>query len=125
MRLKRVQCVVLALAGMPRLPQCHVLEFWLGIRHADQLQQGHWQKETDILGNITTTRDKPFSFKTIDQVLEENEQMREKIKWLGDIIAENIMSQVNERGHRQLLLADTVGHRVDDKGFYINGDTKC
>ena len=56
----------------------------------DQLQQGHWQKETDILGNITTTRDKPFPFKTIDQVLEENEQMREKIKWLGDIIAENI-----------------------------------
>ena len=45
-------------------------------------------------------------------------------------IADNIMSQVDEEGHRQLLLRDIVDHRINDEAlkhkdsFYIVGDTK-
>ena len=34
----------------------------------DPLQQEHWQEETDILWNSTTTRDKAFFFKTSNKV---------------------------------------------------------
>ena len=45
----------------------------------------------------------------------------------ANVIAENILSQVDEEGHRQMLLKDIIDHRVDkseaiDKvnGYYIN-----
>ena len=56
----------------------------------DISQQKFWRRETDILWNITAARETTFSFKTINQVLEENEEMRGEIKWLHDIIAQNI-----------------------------------
>ena len=56
----------------------------------DISQQTYWNKTTDILWNTIDTRENSFSFKTINQVLEENEEMRGEIKWLNDIIAQNI-----------------------------------
>ena len=51
-------------------------------------------------------------------------------KLTANAIADNIMSQVDEEGHRQLLLRDIVDHRINDEAlkhkdsFYIVGDTK-
>ena len=56
----------------------------------DKEQQKHWMEETNILLSITSTREKAFSFKTINKVLAENEEMRGQIKWLNDVITENI-----------------------------------
>jgi len=61
----------------------------------DQLQQEHWNTETGILWDITTSREEYFSFMTIDDILEENAEMREKIKCLEDVIAHN-MTQMAE-----------------------------
>merc|ERR550517_519711 len=56
----------------------------------DPLQQDHWQEETGILWDITIGREEPFSFMTIDDILEENARQRAEIKWLNDIITNNI-----------------------------------
>ena len=40
-----------------------------GFNTEDHLQQEHWQEETGILWNSTTTRDKAFFFKTRNKVL--------------------------------------------------------
>ena len=61
-----------------------------GFNTEDPLQQQHWQKETGILWNITTTREEPFSFMTIDDILEENARQRAEIKWLNNVITNNI-----------------------------------
>merc|ERR1712130_945596 len=56
----------------------------------DPLQQEHWQEETGILWDITVNRDEPFNFMTIDDILEENARQQAEIKWLNDIITNNI-----------------------------------
>merc|ERR1712226_649401 len=56
----------------------------------DPLQQEHWMEETSELWDITTSREQPFSFMTIDDILEENARQRAEIKWLNDIITNNI-----------------------------------
>merc|ERR1719391_496892 len=61
-----------------------------GFNTDDPLQQEHWQEETKILWDITTSREEPFSFMTIDDILEENARQRAEIKWLNDVIATNI-----------------------------------
>ena len=48
----------------------------------------------------------------------------------ANIIADSIMSQVDEEGHKQLLLKDIIDHRVDgtamkhEDSLYVSGDTK-
>ena len=61
-----------------------------GFNTDDPLQQGHWQEETGILWDLTVGRDETFSFMTIDDILEENTRMRAEIKWLNDVITNNI-----------------------------------
>ena len=55
----------------------------------DTLQQSYFQNETQKLWNFALSSPE-FKFKTIDEVLEENFQMREEIDWLNDIITKNI-----------------------------------
>jgi len=63
----------------------------------DRLQQLRWQQETDKLWNLTTTRAESFSFKTIDDILEENSNLKDtnfrqkrEIAQLTDVIKNNI-----------------------------------
>merc|ERR1719295_305874 len=56
----------------------------------DELQQQHWHEETGKLWNITINRQESFFFKTIDDILEENAEQRKEIKWLNDVIRDNI-----------------------------------
>ena len=41
------------------------------------------------------SRNSTFDFLTIDDVLEENAELKEEVKWLNDVITENI-SKLNE-----------------------------
>ena len=61
-----------------------------GYNTDDPLQQEHWQEEAGILWDITVSRDEPFNFMTIDDILEENARQRAEIKWLNDVITNNI-----------------------------------
>merc|ERR1712212_938831 len=60
----------------------------------DEVQQQHWHEETGKLWNITINRQESFFFKTIDDILEENAEQRKEIKWLNDVIRDNI-TQLN------------------------------
>jgi len=61
-----------------------------GFNTEDQLQQEHWNDETSILWDITTSREDSFSFMTIDDILEENTRLTVENKRLNDIIRDNI-----------------------------------
>ena len=61
-----------------------------GFNTDDPLQQNHWQEETAILWELTVGRKETFPFMTIDDILEENARMRAEIKWLNDVITNNI-----------------------------------
>ena len=56
----------------------------------DPVQQEHWIAQTGILWDITVSREEDFGFMTIDDILEENARMRAEIKWLNDVITNNI-----------------------------------
>ena len=55
----------------------------------DETQQLYFQNETQKLWKFAQNTDE-FKFKTVDEVLEENQQMKEEIDWLNDIITKNI-----------------------------------
>ena len=61
-----------------------------GFNTEDPLQQDHWKSETDILWDITTSREDSFSFMTIDDILEENTRLKVENEWLNNVIRENI-----------------------------------
>ena len=61
-----------------------------GFNTEDPLQQQHWATEAGKLWDITTSREDSFSFMTIDDILEENTQLKAENKLLKDIIHDNI-----------------------------------
>ena len=59
--------------------------------HVDKpTEQEHWAEETDKLWEVTTNRTSEFSFRTIDDILEENAAQKEQIRWLNEVITNNI-----------------------------------
>ena len=56
----------------------------------DPTEQAHWTEETDKLWEVTNNRTSQFSFRTIDDILEENAAAKAEIRWLNDVITENI-----------------------------------
>jgi len=69
----------------------------------DPTQQMHFKEETDKLWEFAQNTTE-FKFKTIDEVLQENYEMREEIDWLNDIIMYNI-SQL-DKADEELKQAD-------------------
>ena len=55
----------------------------------DQTQQDAFQHETSKLWKFAANSD-VLSFKTVEDVLEENSKFREEIEWLNDVITKNI-----------------------------------
>merc|ERR1711973_935783 len=86
----------------------------------DPKQQLRFQQETDILWNLTTTRAESFSFKTIDDILEENSNLKDtnfrqkrEIAQLSDVIRNNITQlsqaiQVNNIHMNSLLPVESI-----------------
>ena len=56
---------------------------------ADQDQQIAFQRETGKLWNFANNHEE-FQFRTVEDVLEENLQLKAEIKWLNDVITNNI-----------------------------------
>jgi len=71
----------------------------------DPTQQMYFKEETDKLWEFAQNTTE-FKFKTIDEVLQENYEMREEIDWLNDIIMYNI-SQL-DKADEELKQADDV-----------------
>jgi len=71
-------------------------------------EQEFWKIETEKLWDITMSRDDVFPFMTIDDILEENARQKAEIKWLNDVITNNI-------SHLEA--------RVDDQEDKINTNT--
>jgi len=67
----------------------------------DDIQQSHWKEETAKLLDFSNTSPE-FVFKTVDEVLEENYEMREEIEWLNEVITNNI-SELNARLDKETL----------------------
>merc|ERR1719341_21743 len=91
-----------------------------GFNTDDPLQQGHWQEETGILWELTVGRDKTFSFMTIDDILEENTRMRAEIKWLNDVITNNIseLAAQMERNNAAIAANElSIEDNVDNLGL--------
>merc|ERR1712107_254966 len=89
----------------------------------DQLQQEHWTTETGILWDITTSREEDFSFMTIDDILEENAEMREKIKCLEDVIAHNMtqMAEMIQRNREDIdINQNSIDQNKEDTEDTIN-----
>jgi len=55
----------------------------------DPVQQEHFKIETDKLWEFASNTPE-FQFKTIDEILEENYEMRDEIEWLNEVITKNI-----------------------------------
>ena len=60
------------------------------------MEQEHWTEETGKLWEETTNRTSEFSFRTIDDILEENAAQKEQIRWLNNVIKNNI-SELSSR----------------------------
>ena len=104
-----------------------------GFNTEDPLQQEHWKSETDILWDITTSREDSFSFMTIDDILEENTRLKVEIQWLNDVISNNIThltemlaDMADNVGILEGRVTTNVGHivqtnrRIDENKAYIN-----
>merc|ERR1712141_223632 len=66
---------------------------------ADQDQQIAFQRETGKLWNFAKNHEQ-FQFRTVEDVLEENLQLKAEIKWLNDVITNNI-SEIMKNLERQ------------------------
>merc|ERR1719153_1545640 len=67
----------------------------------DDIQQEHYQQEAGILWEETTNRNSSFIFRGIDDVLEENAEMKKQIRWLEDVITNNISDLVDRMDHQE------------------------
>ena len=61
----------------------------------DPQQQEAFQRETGRLWTFTRGHD-VFPFRTIEDVLNENQEMKDEIRWLNDVIAHNISELTNQ-----------------------------
>ena len=61
----------------------------------DPQQQEAFQRETGKLWTFTRDHDL-FPFRTIEDVLNENQEMKNEIRWLNDVIAHNISELANQ-----------------------------
>ena len=59
------------------------------INKDEPIEQDHFKNETKKLWDFAMNHE-AFKFKSIDQVLEENEAMRNEIDWLNEMITKNI-----------------------------------
>ena len=71
-----------------KLPICFIDSF-APLYPEDATQQMHFKEETDMLWDFAQLSPE-FKFKTIDELLLENYLMKEEIKWLNNVITDNI-----------------------------------
>ena len=72
----------------------------------DPLQQEAFQRETGKLWTFLQEHD-VFPFRTIGDVLEENQDLKDEVKWLNDVITNNITELTNQ-------IASLSSHHTED-----------
>ena len=60
----------------------------------DQIQQDAFQRETEKLWVYAKSKDL-FEFKTVEDIMEENQALKAEVKWLNDVITNNISELFN------------------------------
>lgn len=71
----------------------------------DQNQQVAFQRETTKLWEFAQ-QNELFTFRTVGDVLEENQQLKDEIKWLNDVITNNISKIVESVGQNSEDIAE-------------------
>jgi len=85
----------------------------------DEVQQMHWQEETRKLWVEATRRNDSLEFKTIDEVLEENQLCKEENQRLHDIIEDNITALFDGL-HDLTDTVTTLDTRVEQNEIHIS-----
>ena len=79
-----------------RLPICFIDSWAKAINNTDDAtQQSHFEMETEKLWEFAQNTDE-FQFKTVDEVLEENKQLRDEVDCLNGVIEKNITELQSE-----------------------------
>jgi len=89
----------------------------------DPIQQDFWQIETQNLWDITMDRDEVFFFQTIDDILQENARQRAEIKWLNDVITNNITKLIARMDDSDAE-RDALGIKIDDLKDEVEDELK-
>ena len=64
----------------------------------DKHQQDVFKQQTDKLWNFAQNK-KLFAFKTVEDVLEENDKLMKEVDWLNEVITKNITDKNNFENH--------------------------
>ena len=79
----------------------------------DPLQQEAFQRETEKLWTFLQEHDL-FPFRTIGDVLEENQNLKDEVKWLNDVITHNITELSNQIAALSLHHEEDVNLLAED-----------
>merc|ERR1711892_20660 len=79
----------------------------------DQDQQDAFERETSKLWNFTRSKE-TFAFRTINDVLNENQALKAELTWLNDVITTNITDLNNLIADLNNLIADLSSKQVTD-----------
>merc|ERR1719312_1903315 len=85
-------------------------------------EQEFWKIETEKLWDITMSRDDVFPFRTIDDILEENARQKAEIKWLNDVITNNISHLVARVDNQEDKINTNTG-QINTNTGQINTNT--
>ena len=72
---------------------------------------------------LTLYREEPFNIATIDNILEENARQKAEIKWLNDVINNNISNLnavIQEVNNRATETETTLGSSIQDNSDLID-----
>ena len=89
----------------------------------DASQQVAFQRETEKLWNFAINND-VFEFKTVEDVLEENQELKDEVRWLNDIIIHNITELKNSNVELKNAL-DVLSKKETNDVFQLRRDIEA
>ena len=85
----------------------------------DADQQAAFQRETEKLWNFASNNDL-FTFRTVGDVLDENQKLKDEVKWLNDVITNNISQIMNTLGEHAADISE-LETEMDDLTNSLSG----
>ena len=85
----------------------------------DADQQAAFQRETERLWNFASNNDL-FTFRTVGDVLDENQKLKDEVKWLNDVITNNISQIMNTLGEHAADISE-LETEMDDLTNSLSG----
>ena len=78
-----------------------------------------FQRETERLWNFASNNDL-FTFRTVGDVLDENQKLKDEVKWLNDVITNNISQIMNTLGEHAADISE-LETEMDDLTNSLSG----